>query len=209
MSLRQRIREANSRVSIYELLAERGIRVSTRARREKINCPVHDDRHKSAMVYPDSNEVWCWTCQATYDPIGLLVAEGMGYGEACALVERQAGIEYQPREEDEFWQLRREAMQPPRPKTYRQLFEYRWAVHRTVLEAAAGRPVDWSGFDNAGLDVRIIDEWRTEVMRGLRRAEGMDDGARGRSGAGRVEVEGAPDADSSRDPAGSGASPGR
>lgn len=162
----ERIRAANAAVSIYEMLRERGTVVAD-DRPRKIHCPVHDDRHKSAQVYPATNQVFCFTCHETFDPVGLLVAEGMTYLEACRWIEERAGIVYtrQEKPSDEFWRLAhlRGARSTGRPVTDSERYAYRWAVHLTVLELV-GPDVDWSGFDEAHLDPDALDAWRETVL---------------------------------------------
>jgi hypothetical protein len=162
----ERIRAANAAISIYELLAERGQRVRA-DRPRKVFCPVHDDQHKSAQVYPEANEVFCFTCHETFDPVGLLVAEGMSYPEACKYIEDRVGIVYTRQEgpQDEFWRLlkRRAQRSGGRPITASERFSYRWAVHQTVLKLG-GPDVDWSGFDEAHLDPDALDAWKGQAL---------------------------------------------
>jgi hypothetical protein len=159
-----RIRAANEAVSIYDLLAERG-QVVGRDRPRKILCPVHDDRHKSAQVYPESNEIYCWTCGQTYDPVGVLVAEGMSWQDACAWIEGRVGVVYErvARPEDDFWRMVRKAQaRDGRPVSYSEKFAYRWALHETVLKL--GNEVDWDEFDDAHLDVERLERWRRSAL---------------------------------------------
>lgn len=163
-----RIEAANEAVSIYDLLAERG-QVVDSARPRKVFCPVHDDRNKSAVTYPESNEIYCFTCRQTYDPVGLLVAEGMSHAEACESIERGVGVVWKRRSrpEDKFWSLMRdhEKRRAGDVVSRREAFRLRWEIHRTVLELAEG-PVDWEPFDTGGLDIGILRDWQEGALRG-------------------------------------------
>lgn len=168
MTVVDRIRAANEAVSIYELLERAGQRVDS-SRPRKIFCPVHSDENKSAMVYPESNEIWCFTCHQTYDPVGLLVElDGMSTSEACRWIEENVGIVYERRSrpQDRFWELARthEKRLLGEPVSAREAYQLRWEIHRTVLEL--GIEVDWTGFDEAGLDLGKLRDWQKGVMRG-------------------------------------------
>lgn len=162
--MRDRIDHANGLVSVYDFIEY----VADRSRPRKIHCPVHDDRTKSANVYPESNSLYCFTEGRVYDPVGLVAEqEGLSIPAACAYIERNAGVRWERQEadEDEFWRLVRKAASPPGDPAFwtrRETILYRWEVHRTVLQL--GREVDWSGFDDAHLDVDKLREWRDEQL---------------------------------------------
>lgn len=168
--LRDRIDHANGLVSIYEFIEY----VPDHSRPRKIHCPVHDDRTKSAQVYPATNSLYCFTEGRSYDPVGLVAEEqGITIPAACAYIERNAGVrwERQEKQSDEFWRLAERAMaspSDPRHWTRQETILYRWQVHRTVLELVPPDRVDWDGFDNAHLDVKALREWQREQLdRGL------------------------------------------
>ena len=55
-------------------------------------CPAHADRHASLHVDLRRNNVHCFACQWTADPIGLVMkVEGCGFVEACQWLERLTG----------------------------------------------------------------------------------------------------------------------
>ncbi len=155
-----RIGHANGLVSIYEFIED----VSDHSRPRKIHCPVHDDRTKSANVYPEANNLYCFTEGVTYDPVGLVSElEGLSIPAACEYIERNAGVRWERQEggEDEFWRLAQRAAASPDDEkhwTRQQRILWRWAVHATVL-AIVPDP-DWEGFDNAHLDVMALREWQ-------------------------------------------------
>ena len=151
---------------MYEVIED----VADHSRPRKIHCPVHDDRTKSAQVYPDTNSIYCFTCGMSYDPVGLVAEEqSINVLAACEYIERNAGVRWESQEsdEDEFWQLVRKASVSPDDPTYwtrRERILYRWAVHKTVLELRDGREIDWAGFDNAHLDVKLLREWQAAEL---------------------------------------------
>lgn len=62
----------NEEVSIYDLFdrSSATIRYDTRIERCQISCPFHGaDRHASARVYPDSNSMYCFFCNETWDAV--------------------------------------------------------------------------------------------------------------------------------------------
>ncbi len=158
--LKERIAAANDMLSIYDLIEQ----VDDRTRPRKIHCPAHDDRTKSAQVYPESNSIYCFTEGRSYDPVGLVAEEqSIGVGAACLYIERMAGVRWvrQERDEDDFWVMARRAMANPDDETFwsrRQTILFRWEVHRSVLELVS--EPDWEGFDSAHLDVGALREWR-------------------------------------------------
>jgi len=164
--LRERIAHANEQVSVYEFIEY----VPDRSRPRKIHCPVHDDRTKSAQVYPDTNSLYCFTCGMSYDPVGLVAeSEGLNVLAAVEYIERLAGVRWERQEtnEDEFWELVRKAQASPDDPTYwtrRQLILYRWEIHKTVLQMRDAASVDWEGFDSAHLDVRLLRKWQDEQL---------------------------------------------
>ncbi len=157
-----RIAHANGLVSIYEFLEY----VPDHSRPRKIHCPVHDDRTKSAQVYPETNSIYCFTEGVSYDPVGLVAeAEGLSIPAACDYIERQAGVRWERQEsdQDEFWQLARKAgASPDDPEFWsrRERILYRWAVHQTVAELCDPAAVDWDTFDDLHLDVDALRSWR-------------------------------------------------
>lgn len=167
MSMLDRIRHANELVSVYEFIEE----VPSRGRPEQIHCPVHEDRRKSARVYPESNSVFCWTCGRPYDPVSILVeTEGMSYAAACRYIEENAGVrwERQESEAEDFWRLVRKAGQDPDdPKHWsrKDLVSARWQIHETILSAGLDN-VDWAPFDNGHLDIVELRRWRDSLLDG-------------------------------------------
>lgn len=161
--LLDRIYHANGLVSVYEFIEY----VPDQSRPRKIHCPVHDDRTKSAQVYPESNSLYCFTEGKTYDPVGLVAEEmSLSIPAACEYIEKNAGVRWEHVDDDEeateFWRLARRAAAPyldhPEFWTRRELILYRWAVHETVRELVA--EPDWDEFDNAHLDVYALRSWR-------------------------------------------------
>jgi hypothetical protein len=149
-------------VSIYDVLAEHGIQVASVSRPQKIHCPVHDDQHKSAVVYPDSQEIFCFAEDRVYDVVSLTQEwEGLEWWEACAALEAKVGLVYerQAHPEDEFWGLLRQRDDPQ--VSPRQAYDLRWAIHRSVLELGSGE-IDWAEFDalTCALDVGILRRWQ-------------------------------------------------
>lgn len=168
MAVIDRIRAARELVSIYDLLSERGISVASH-RPQKIHCPVHEDSHKSAVVYPDTQEVYCFAEDRTYDVVALVQEwEALEWWEACAWIEGRAGVVYErqgPDPQDEFWRLLRERDEPKLDP--RQAYQMRWAIHRTVLELAEDlSAVDWDEFDrvDTGVDVGILRRWQERYV---------------------------------------------
>jgi hypothetical protein len=160
-----RIRHANGLISVYDLIEY----VGDHSRPRKIHCPVHDDKTKSAQVYPESNSLFCFTENRTYDPVGLVAEqEGLSIPAACDYIERNAGVRWERQEEDgdEFWRLARKAAASPDDVTFwtrRDVLLYRWAIHRTVLDLC-GVDADWEAFDNAHLDTEELRRWRDEQL---------------------------------------------
>lgn len=166
--MNDRVRALREAVSVYDLLAERGITVASREKPQKIHCPVHDDTHKSAVVYPESNEVFCFAEGRTFDVVSLVMEwEALRWWEACAWLEERAGVVYerQSNPQDEFWRLvRRRGSENLSPK---QAYDLRWAIHRSVLELCADRSaVDWDTFDvDIGVDSGKLRAWRERCLR--------------------------------------------
>lgn len=162
--LHERIEHANGLVSVYDFIEY----VADHSRPRKIYCPVHDDRNKSAQVYPDSNSIYCFTCGMTYDVVGLVAEEqSLNVLAACEYIERNAGVRWERQEtnEDEFWRLANKAAasaDDPMYWTRRQAILFRWAVHKTVLELVPDP--DWEGFDSAHLDIEELRKWRDSAL---------------------------------------------
>lgn len=165
MSLKDRIDAANELVSIFDL-----IDIPTATKPTQILCPVHDDTRKSARVYPDSNSVYCWTCGRSYDPVAILVeTEGLSTLAAIEYIEKNAGVRWEKvddgRDTSKFWDLVGKATADPDDPEHwskRDVFLFRWAVHETVRKAVPSP--DWSGFDDAHLDVRALRTWRDSQL---------------------------------------------
>jgi len=159
-----RLHSANELISIYEMIEH----VPDHSRPRKIHCPVHNDRTKSAQVYPESNSVYCFTEGVTYDPVGL-VAEEQGLSTIAAIdyIEKNAGVrwERQERDEDVFWEYVRKdqaSVDDPQHWTRQEMILWRWEVHRTVAEL--GTEVEWDEFDNLHLDVEGLRSWRQSQL---------------------------------------------
>lgn len=152
-------------VSIYDVLREHGITVASTEKAQKLHCPVHEDRHKSAVVYPDTQEIYCFACHRTYDVVSLIQEwEGMTWWQACDFLEQRVGLVYerQTYPEDSFWRMVRN--RETGKMSSRQAYDLRWAVHRTVLELA--KDPDWEIFDRLELtDVSSLLRWRDDQLR--------------------------------------------
>ena len=81
-------------VSIFDVLDVLGIRhhgIGT----YQISCPnpIHEDINPSARVYANSNTVFCWTCNKTWDVVELVkVAKDYTFKQACDLLELKFGV---------------------------------------------------------------------------------------------------------------------
>lgn len=162
--LLDRIGHANGLVSIYEFIED----VPDHSRPRKIHCPAHDDTHKSANVYPEANNLYCFTEGKTYDPVGLVSEqEGLSIPAACEYIEKYAGVRWERQQtgDDEFWRLARKAQASPDDEkfwTRQERILWRWEVHRTVAQLVP--EPDWDGFDNAHLDVKALREWQDDQL---------------------------------------------
>ncbi len=160
--LLSRIAHANDLVSVYEFIEH----VADHSRPRKIHCPVHDDRTKSAQVYPDTNSLYCFTEGLSYDPVGLVAEqEGLSVYAACEYIEKYAGVrwERQAEEDSEFWKLIAKAAADPDDPAHwsaRERVLYRWAIHRTVLDLVPAELIEWDEFDNVHLNAPALRAWR-------------------------------------------------
>jgi DNA primase len=59
-------------VTIFQVMDKLGLPYDFKGTHQ-ISCPFHDDAHKSARVYEDTNKIWCWTCGKAWDVIELVV----------------------------------------------------------------------------------------------------------------------------------------
>lgn len=75
-------------VSIYAVLAMYNVDFIGGCFKEQINCPFHGaDINKSARVYPETNTLFCFTCDKQYDVIEFVKAkEEISFGKACSLL---------------------------------------------------------------------------------------------------------------------------
>jgi len=162
--LTDRIEAANLLLSIYDMIEP----VDDRTRPRKIHCPVHDDQTKSAQVYPESNSIYCFTEGRSYDPVGLVAEEqDLTVWAACEYIESNVGVRWErvARDQDDFWLAIRKAKADPDDETFwsrQQTILFRWAVHRGVLEGVA--EPDFTGFDNAHMDVVALRQWRDHQL---------------------------------------------
>jgi len=154
--------QARSAIRITDLLE-----ISIGDRPSKILCPMHDDRVKSAVVYPEDNTVFCFRDRETYDVIDLVEArEGLPSKLAAAkwILDR-AGLVYEDRRAspaDEFWRLAKDPG-PSVPSSRAEAYALRWSVHATVL--ALVESPSWDAFDEA-LTVAELRSWRDLELAG-------------------------------------------
>lgn len=68
-----------------------------RDRPRQIHCPMHADTTPSARYYPDTNSLYCWTCQKSAGPTGLVVAlEGCNWHAAAEMLAAWYNVDLTP-----------------------------------------------------------------------------------------------------------------
>jgi DNA primase len=97
-----------SSVSIYNVLDIYKISYMGDVK-EQINCPFHGaDVKKSARIYPDTNTVFCWTCDKVWDVIEFVKEmEDMSFGSACNLLIKRFSINIHMEDyEERFYKIK-------------------------------------------------------------------------------------------------------
>lgn len=73
-----------------------------RDRPRQIHCPMHADSTPSARYYPATNSLYCWTCQKSAGPTGLVVAlEGCNWHAAAELLAQWYNVDLTPDPDEE------------------------------------------------------------------------------------------------------------
>lgn len=76
-------------VPLAEVLSTLDPQYGTLSETQQVPCPVHEDRHPSARFYADTNSLFCFTCQKTFDPISLVQAKlGLSFTDAIAWLDQ-------------------------------------------------------------------------------------------------------------------------
>lgn len=99
---------ADSQVSIFDVARRYNLPwAEDTGRPRQIRCPMHADSTPSARVYPATNSLYCWTCQRSAGPVGLVVAiEGCGYNDAAEMLAAWYGFDLAgDPDEAAFWAL--------------------------------------------------------------------------------------------------------
>lgn len=78
-------------------------------------CPFHNDRHLGSFkVSPAKNICTCFSCGATYDPAGFIMAmEKVSYPDALGMLAKRYGIAVDSQENIDYQPVRREAIKLP------------------------------------------------------------------------------------------------
>ena len=78
-------------------------------------CPFHNDRHLGSFkVSPAKNICTCFSCGATYDPVGFIMAmEKVSYPDALGMLAKRCGIAIDSQENIDYQPVRREAIKLP------------------------------------------------------------------------------------------------
>lgn len=73
-----------------------------RDRPRQIHCPMHADETPSARFYPATNSLYCWTCQKSAGPTGLVVAlEGCSWRAAAEQLASWYNVDLTPDPDEE------------------------------------------------------------------------------------------------------------
>jgi DNA primase len=68
----------------------------------QILCPMHSESNPSCRIYANTNSGYCWTCQKSFGPTGLVVAlEGCSWGEATRLLAQWYQVDLTPDPDEE------------------------------------------------------------------------------------------------------------
>ena len=78
-------------------------------------CPFHNDRHLGSFkVSPAKNICTCFSCGATYDPVGFIMAmEKVRYPDALGMLAKRYGIAIDSQENIDYKPVRRETIKLP------------------------------------------------------------------------------------------------
>lgn len=98
-----------SKVSIYNVLNMYKIPYIGEVK-EQLNCPFHGaDVKKSARVYPDTNTIFCWTCDKAWDVIEFVKEmEDLPFGSACNLLIKRFSVDIQMEDyEEKFYKAKK------------------------------------------------------------------------------------------------------
>jgi DNA primase len=89
------VEAVKEQVSIYQILRDYGVEFVGGGFPEQIHCPFHfPDTNRSARVYPDSNSVYCWVCDKTFDVLEFVKdKEEVSFGEAISLLKKRYDVE--------------------------------------------------------------------------------------------------------------------
>jgi hypothetical protein len=76
-------------VTLYQILIHYKIDFIGGGFKEQISCPFHgDDLKKSARLFPDTDTLFCWTCNKVWDVIEFVKdKEYISFDASCVLIQ--------------------------------------------------------------------------------------------------------------------------
>lgn len=79
------------RVRVYDYLLEDGFIRLKSDMEQQINCPFHGaDNKPSARYYSETNSLYCWVCQKSWDPISYTMQKSnAGFIDALKMIVRK------------------------------------------------------------------------------------------------------------------------
>lgn len=96
----------HDQVQITSVLAHYGYRVHPENYEQQFPCDLHGDgldAKPSGRVYPQSNSFYCFACDQSRDPIGLVMEkENVEFAEAIKILEQLYGLPELPWEDSDF-----------------------------------------------------------------------------------------------------------
>ena len=99
-------------VGIYAVLADYHVEFYGGGTPEQIHCPFHyPDTNRSCRVYPDTDSLYCFVCDKTWDVVEFVKdKEELSFGAAVAFVKSRYGVEiFTPDYETNLYRNRQQA----------------------------------------------------------------------------------------------------
>lgn len=93
------------KINIFEVLDRLHISYGVK-HTHQIRCPFHDDLKPSARIYEDSNTIYCWVCNKTWDNLELVRdVLGLSYKDGVEWFRKRFGVKLEKLERDRRYDI--------------------------------------------------------------------------------------------------------
>lgn len=121
----------------------------------QIHCPMHADSTPSARCYPRSNSLFCWTCQRSIGPVGLVsTLEGVSFRHAVDMLSSWYGVNIEPDLDEEEARRLIGLAEGRRPA---QTIEERAELRRVAGLVVRAADVPWVGAEQLLVAYELLD----------------------------------------------------